>query len=274
MSIRLLTEDEIWDTGKGNELQVLSHNKKCVPTDLAILLGCNFSQEGDELHTMWWSSTYNQVYVSAVHYNEGYVISPRSVKHMAIRPAVSFNELKLAFDDLVIGEDLGKSFVCYAGVYPQKLVLNTKKLSCEDNLEKTGKFYTFNASTSGNRNFNPVEVPEYILNGKKYIKITANIYENNKSKAMTDSTYNINSVDIKNGEEYWVEVKPIKWLVDKETGIAVADEALIAGIPMNSTKFDNFEETLLYDYLNTYFAKEIQSSKVDKNLRREVELTC
>ena len=250
MSIRLLTEDEIWDTSIKAELPMLKADKKCQPTDFAVLLGGNFNKDDSNFTTMWWSSTYNQVFVTAVYHNEGMGISPMRARYMSIRPAMEFSELQKLFHTCKIVGENDKCFVCIAGEYPQTIV-NLQNIDI--NLANyTGKFYTINGAKAGERAFEPQELPELEYNGNKFIKVTAHLYDR-----LNSSTVNLGDVLVVDGQDYFVKVEPIKWLVDKKTNIAVCQKALVAGIPMNKSKFNNFEQTDLFYYLNNYFSKEI-----------------
>ena len=61
------------------------------------------------------------------------------------------------------------------------------------------------------------------------------------------------------GEVHWVEVQPIEWLRDP-SGICVARQALFAGVQFDKNKsYDgNFEKTDMKQYLQNYFAKEME----------------
>ena len=64
----------------------------------------------------------------------------------------------------------------------------------------------------------------------------------------------------------WAKLEPIKWIIYKEYGIAVAMESLMAGIKFNDTfDYDSFEDTNLYKWLNTEFINTLMKFE-DKKL--------
>ena len=64
---------------------------------------------------------------------------------------------------------------------------------------------------------------------------------------------------------YWIEVQPIEWLVDP-TGTWISKKALIGGIQFDTEKYykGDFSKTFIKHYLDTYFAKEIEPSELEK----------
>lgn len=68
---------------------------------------------------------------------------------------------------------------------------------------------------------------------------------------------------VKIGKYVWIEVEPIKWLVDEENNIAITENLLFAGVPFKNTgDYDgDFENTDLYRYIDTYFSKEIMTDR-------------
>ncbi len=71
-----------------------------------------------------------------------------------------------------------------------------------------------------------------------------------------------NGTSVQKGQAYWFEVQPIEWLMDPK-GTWVARQALFAGIQFNTNSgYDgNFANTAMYNYLQTYFAKEMETQK-------------
>lgn len=107
---------------------------------------------------------------------------------------------------------------------------------------------------------------ECVYNGKRYIKM----------KTRSTEYYNFNdTISLSNGEKYktnsyvWIEVQPIKWLLDEETKTLVSDKLLFSNIPYHlSTEENNFEEykgdfstTNIKKYMDNYFSKEILQTK-------------
>ena len=97
---------------------------------------------------------------------------------------------------------------------------------------------------------------EYKWNGKKYIRIVPDF--GNFNIALSDGRI------AKTGQAYWVEVEPITWLVDEIKGIALAKKILFSGVPFDNTSnyTGDFENTLIYKFMNTHFSKDIIPSKI------------
>lgn len=87
----------------------------------------------------------------------------------------------------------------------------------------------------------------YVYNCEKYIRFVGrfNSYNSNYSNTIL-----------------WIKLSPIKWLIDEENDIAITKDSIYSGIPFNDIRKynDNFNETLLYRYLNEIFCMEIVPS--------------
>ena len=150
--------------------------------------------------------------------------------------------------------------ICVAeyGQYPQKVAdertsEKLERLHALKSLHPTGKNYTFDSVDPEDCDtpFKAMSVPEYEMDGKRYIRVLGR---------PSDSQYSTLSTreQVKDGKPYWVEVQPIEWLVDK-TGWMIAKKCLFAGIQFDTKKkYDgDFSKTFMKHYLDTYFAKEM-----------------
>lgn len=161
--------------------------------------------------------------------------------------------------------------VCEYGEYPQDAASPSITSQLESayrnhGLKTTGKVYTFDATglVDFNSGLKPKRHEEYVFGGKKYVRVEGKRADNDS--VMSDGT------KIEDGKSYWLEVKPIEWLMDK-SGIWVAKKALIAGIQFNkSDDYDgNFAKTDMKKYLDTYFSNEMQSSLTFENTQERDE---
>ena len=127
----------------------------------------------------------------------------------------------------------------------------------KDQLRLTGRSFTFDGVmlNSSNLAFDPLTYPEYVLDGKKYIRVVA-------QKADAESVLS-NGQLLQENKLYWIEVKPIDWLFDEKSQIYISKKALFAGLTFNDTLTYNgdFSKTFLNHYLNTYFSQEILTFK-------------
>ena len=179
-----------------------------------------------------------------------------------VRPVIPYSLINNFFSNEVVIED-GILEVEY-GEYPQKAVSKETQEILEKaynnnyfSIKKTGKIYTTDSRkwNEYDRKFNEQSIEEYLFeDGKKYVRVKANPCFHVCNFILS------NGEECSNGEYFWIEVSPIKWLVDVEKNIALSERILFAGI-----QFDNeneykgsFEETFMYNYLNTIFIKDIR----------------
>ena len=267
---RLLTAEEFKNS------YVMDKAARCKPSDFAVVLGAT-------------SSSYSMVdwtLASPVSYSEGnsttevYHVSGSgrlfSLDHinlrnrLAIRPVLSYETLP---SDAIKNEE-GLLEVEY-GEYPQNVVDASLEHELDwafqsNKMVKTGKTYTTDSRIRySERKFRPLKYVEYMYNGKRYIRI--------KEKYEKHNGDYIYSVMLSNHNTYfqsryiWIEVSPIKWLVDDKLKILISKNALLGGLQFDSKKqYDGvFENTEIYKFLNTYFAKDIISTKVQEEKEEE-----
>ena len=126
----------------------------------------------------------------------------------------------------------------------------------ESSIIKTGKNYTIDSRKwdEYNEPFKELILEEYLFsNGKRYVRVK------------TNSCYNYSEITLSNGKRYkngdyvWVEVSPIKWLIDEKNDIALSEKILFAGVQFNHEKNykGDFDRTDIKWFMDTYFVKEI-----------------
>jgi len=235
---------------------------RVVPTDLAILLGAVMDK--DEYTAVqdsfacqtWLTSPYNGYTFCIGTKGNARPVEPWN-KKVATRPVLPPSETKEINADIK-KDSVGNDIVEY-GEYPQKEAVWEKdkleELYQSGQLSTTGKTYTFNATDSQKKGdlFQPEQHDEYEYEGKKYVRVLARV-----------SGINLRGQDTEEGKPYWVKVQPIEWLVDP-TGTWVSKKCLLGGIPFDSVAPEggyqgDFESTLMKQYLDTYFYKDIKPS--------------
>lgn len=148
------------------------------------------------------------------------------------------------------------------GVYPQNIVHHSteKKLNKalhEKKIRQTGNTYTVNFIEKHETQliYTTETLPEYEFEQNRYVRVTAKV----KNVHWTDCTDEIKP--IKNGKSYWVQVRPITWLIDEKTGLWISQCALLSGlsedVPNNWSK--DFKESFLNRYLNDVFVRDIHN---------------
>ena len=238
----LLTIDQI--NGK-NKLSIFDNtNIQCENTYFSQILGASSSKT---LITKTLYSEDRNYLVKAIISGKECYSDVYSTDTM-IRPITKFSNIKDLAKNKVINEQ-GITEIEF-GEFPtsevSKNIYNILEIQYQNGLlHKSNQ--TFTTFTSYNRyDFNLEQSPNavFVYNSEKYIRLIGryNSYNSNYSNSIL-----------------WIKVCPIKWLVDEKNDIAITKDSIISGIPFNDNRNynNNFEETLLYRYLNNIFIKEI-----------------
>ena len=237
-----LTQNQLYDD---TALDVIKKRKtKAVITDYAIILGgyvSNFDDGSNLKYRIgsYFTGSYNESSVGIV-YDDGknYYTSLKR-RDTGIRLVMPFKDKIPSNNGIVLEKPDGVLEVEY-GYYPQDTV--TIKLEEELN----NKFLNNNISVTGNihhfdfdGNITTTEVYEF--NGKKFVFVKANFYRNRNSYKLS------NEKIYKNGSYVWIEVKPIKWLIDKKSNLMIMEKILFEGV--------SFEDA--NDFINKYLKNEM-----------------
>ena len=151
------------------------------------------------------------------------------------------------------------------GEYPQDAVSlgmqnKLKKLYKENKLELTENYYTiydnksYDKTSPNLEDLNKQITFEYIYNGKKYVRVNGNFADGGATLS-NDNSY-------EDGEEIWIEVKPIEWYLYKnENGeyCLLSLKLLFSGVPFSTKKnYDgDFENTFIKKFMDKCFSKDI-----------------
>ena len=249
-------------------------------TDFSILLGgwvSNYRISNDnslEGRTgIYWTKSYGGYYYMDVVSEDGskysYYINKRNCGG---RPALPFSEEgsiptngesgKRAKDGILEVE---------YGYYPQKAVAKDMQERLEreyksDKLSKTRNSYTTDSVSYDGYNpiFQPQIHQEYEYNGKKFVRVQVklNIYQENK-------------LTLSNGEQYkdedhvWVEVSPVKWIVDEKSHMMITEKLIFAGVQF---KYDfkeiynpeDFDKSDIKKFMDKYFSIDLEQIREEK----------
>ena len=265
MEITLLKEEDVWGDSALEVIQ--AYGTRTGISDVAIVLGaCRGSGTKDSIGVpsgLAWSASSSEIGLArTVDLNgSGLGINPNK-REAAGRPALLFpatsairpNNIK------IITLQNGKTVqICEYGAYPQTVAPESISQELEvhyqkNTLKTTGKKYTFDSAEfdAWNIGFALRNSAEYIHKGKKYIRIEGKPFDGDS--VLSDGT------SVQKGQAYWFEVQPIEWLMDPK-GTWVARQALFAGVQFDTKdRYDgNFANTAMYNYLQQYFAKEMQN---------------
>ncbi len=268
----LLDEDQVF--GRMRIDLINNIGEKCAITDFAILLGAYVSDEyyvdyDNSLkgRTGWYylSSSVGEGYVCAIT-TAGFSNWDNAGKRSGgIRPALPFSTISnISLNGVRRSGFLEVEY----GEYPQYVVSST---SMESELErayrsgtirKTGKTYTTDSRKWDEFDlpFKAVEHEEYEYYGKKYIRA---YYNNTYSYTLS------NGKEYRKGDYVWIEVSPLKWYVDNNTKIMLSKNLIASGIRFcndgyygNTGYYGSFKNTEMYNFLNTYFARDIAQNVI------------
>ena len=260
-----LTEQQIFGD---SQLDILKkYGTACAITDFSILLGGQVSSDytnegttGKDRIGYWWAKTR---YMYGVRLVSSPLEYDRADTHEnGARPALPYSSISRISSNGV-RNSLGIIEVEY-GEYPQTIVDEGFSRELEKNyklgtgIRKTGKTYTTDSvvdSANDDDRFKPRKHEEFEYKGRKYIRIIG--YDNINGYKLSDGR------TIEFGKPYWVEVEPIKWLVDERTGIALSKKIIFAGVMFHSARrYKNFDRTDIKHFMDKYFSKEIVSDRV------------
>ncbi len=242
-------------------------------TDLSILTGA-YIYFGALARGWYWTQNISGNEKIGCINNKGEMVPTSSfLRRGTIRPVLSSTELltngTLKRDTTITGVDIVEfgEYPQYAAPSSMQQILETE---FSKGLKKTGNTYTFD----GNKNpdyyykFMPVTYDEYEFGGKKYIRIKAQAYK--------DCFELSNGIKYLNDNHVWVEVTPVKWLVDNKNGLLISTRGLASGIRYagNGAPDLKYSTSEMKEYLDKYMLHDLTQNMVfikadDMNKERE-----
>ena len=275
MEITLLKEEDVWGDSALEVIQ--AYGTRTGISDAAIVLGTfvgygSRNSAGVTSGCVWTASFLEGGSLCVVGaFGKEFNFFPRT-REAAVRPALSVSATSKISPSNVREMRLGNGKtvqICEYGAYPQTVAPESISQELEVQYQKnalkpTGKNYTFDSAEleAFDTGFTPRNHKEYMFNGKKYVRI--------EGKPCSSDTVLSDDRRIQEGAAYWFEVQPIEWLMDPQ-GTWVTRQALFAGVQFDvKEEYDgNFANTTMYNYLQQYFAKEMEAQKeFTENLSR------
>lgn len=266
--LTLLNYEQIWGNSNESQLEVIrKYGTKAAITDLCVLTGsylCENTIDEDRSLTgrtswFWTRSDDGDNDVRAVDNYGDRDYSYKCARYAVVRPVLQSSVIVSQISPNKVRGYNGTEEAEF-GEYPQYAVDSRMQsiLESEYNrgMNKTGRSYTFDSvkNYDDNTGFKPVTYEEYEYQGKKYIRIKANFgFGGNKFMLS-------NGVEYRNGDYVWVEVSPVKWLIDDRKGLLISKYGLVSGIRFLDKKINykgDFDRTEMYEYLNKYMIKDL-----------------
>ena len=271
MELTLLSDGQIWGNDKESQLEVIrKYGTKAAITDLCVLTGSYLCEDTDynidedsslkgRTSWFWTRSDDNDNDVRAVSLDGSRDLIYRCERTGVVRPALQSSVIFSQISPNRVRGYNGTEEVEY-GEYPQYAADSRMQsiLESEYNrgMNKNGRSYTFDSVKYDDYDtgFKPVTYEEYEYQGKRYIRIRANPdFGGNKFKLS-------NGVEYRDGDCVWVEVSPVKWLIDDRTGILVSKLGLVSGIrflDINHNYKGDFSRTEMKEYLDRYMIRDL-----------------
>ena len=267
-----LTEEQCFGRDKLDILE--KRGTKAAITDFSILLGAYVSDyhiDNDsslEGRTgFYWTKSDNG-------YNDAWEVGDDGVRRyssvherfVGARLALLFSEVSLIPTNGESGKRAkdGVLEVEY-GYYPQKAVSRDMQERLErayrsGNISKTRNNYTTDSRRYNDfyEKFAPKQHEEYEYNGKRYVRVEAN------------SCFDKNTFILSNGENYrdgdnvWVEVSPVKWLVDERAKVMITDKLIFSGVQFNHRSnyhTRDFDRTNIKEFMDRYLSRDLVQSR-------------
>ena len=239
LELTLLTKGQVWGTVKENQLEVLKkYGTKSAISDLAILTGVHYNNTSanripaDNILKGRVGFTYTQSSgfeggVAIVSDDGNKFDTYTNGRDVGVRPVLlSSSVFSQIFPNRVSGYN-GTEEVEY-GEYPQWVpeenVQNQLEFGYKKGLLKeTGRHYTFDSVQYDNyyQGFQAVTYDEYEYNFRKYVRVKANSSYNKHEFRLSTGEY------YRDGDYVWVEVSPVKWLIDDKTKMLVSKIGLL-----------------------------------------------
>ena len=257
-----------------NRIDVISkRGKKAAISDFSILLGglvSNYHIDSDcslkgRTGNYWTKSKYMDDYVHKVCTNGCADYDDVSLRTIGARPALPFPSIgsiptngesgKIARDGVIEVE---------YGYYPQQAVPRDMQERLEQAYRSSSISKTWNSYTTDSvacddyyTEFQPQTHQEYEYNGKRYVRIEANSFI--KSRPFTLS----NGEQYRNGDSVWVEVEPVKWLVDEREKMMITEKIIFAGVQFNNERnyTENFDRTDIKTFMDRYLSRDLVQSR-------------
>ncbi len=267
-----LTEEQCFGDDKLDILK--KRGTKAAITDFSILLGAyvsdyhmdNDSSLEGRTGYYWTKSDDGDNDVRVVDDSSSRCYSNVDRRNGGARPALPFSEVSSIPTNGESGKRAkdGVLEVEY-GYYPQKAVSRDLQERLErayrsGNISKTRNSYTTDSRryNAYNEKFAPKQHEEYEYNGKRYVRVEAN------------SDFGSNTFTLSNGENYrdgdnvWVEVSPVKWLVDERAKVMITDKLIFSGVQFNHTRnyhTRDFDRTDIKTFMDRYLSRDLVQSR-------------
>ena len=281
-----LTQEQYFGSDK---LEILEkRGTKAAITDFSILLGAyvsnNIHIENDnslEGRTgYYWTKSYNGR-------NDARVVTaagsgdydPVNGRNGGARPALPFSSISSIPTNGESGKRARDGILeVEYGYYPQKAVSKDMQERLErayrsGSISRTRNSYTTDSRKydAYNKKFLAKQHKEYEYNGKRYVRVEANSYYDGGDFTLS------NGEQYRDGDDVWVEVLPVKWLVDEKSRMMITEKLIFAGVQFNKERnyhTRDFDRTDIKTFMDRYLSRDlIQSRGIAEQTRTSSKTT-
>lgn len=224
------------------------NNLRTEITDLAILTGGTnkimlYDKEDGNVKTV----DNNQNIKTTSVYDRSCVICPRLHWDILYNKLINNSQI----------EKHGIRYVEY-GEYPQTAASFELQKVLEESYQK-GELptikdsYTFSSTKSNSKesNLDLITYNAYQYQDKKYIRVKANRFDDKNFKLS-------NGIEYSNGDYVWVEVQPVKWIMDDYSETMFSLKGLVSGV--NCADVKEYYNTEVKYYMDHYMTKDLFQS--------------
>ena len=163
------------------------------------------------------------------------------------------------------------------GYYPQKAVAKDMQERLERayknrTISRTKNSYTTDACAYNDydTSFQPQAHQEYEYNGKRYVRVNANSYYDGNYFTLS------NGEKYKDGDSVWLEVSPVKWIVDEKSHMMITEKLIFAGVQFNKESnyhTEDFDKTDIKTFMDRYLSRDLEQSRGTITLGEQTEET-
>ena len=267
-----LTEEQYFGDDKLDILK--KRGTKTAITDFSILLGAyvsNYHIDNDsslEGRTgyYWTKSDDGDNDARVVNDNGNRRYNSVNERDGGARPALPFSEVSSIPTNGESGKRARDGILeVEYGYYPQKAVSRDMQERLErayrsGNISKTRNNYTTDsvAYDEYDTSFQPQTHQEYEYNGKRYVRVKANSYYDGGDFTLS------NGEQYRDGDDVWVEVLPVKWLVDEKSRMMITEKLIFAGVQFNKERnyhTRDFDRTDIKTFMDRYLSRDLVQSR-------------
>ena len=264
-----LTEEQCFGNDKLDILK--KRGTQAAITDFSILLGacaCDYHIDNDcslEGRTNWYwtKSDDGDNEVRVVYDDGGRGYDDVYGRNNGARPALPFSEVSSIPTNGESGKRARDGILeVEYGYYPQKAVAKDMQERLEmayknRTISRTKNSYTTDSAHYDGyyTSFQPQAHQEYEYNGKRYVRVTANSYYDGEYFTLS------NGEKYKDGDSVWLEVSPVKWIVDEKSHMMITEKLIFAGVQFNKESnyyTEDFDKTDIKIFMDTYLSKDLE----------------